>query len=64
MYKRQIGYVPQEDIVFENLTLKKMLYYTAKMKMPDNTSMQEIEDRIQEVLRPVSYTHLKNHRKF
>ena len=38
----------QEDIVFENLTLKKMLYYTAKMKMPDNTSMQEIEDRIQE----------------
>ena len=49
--KNIIGYVPQEDIVFENLTLKKMLYYTAKMKMPDNTSMQEIEDRIQEVLR-------------
>lgn len=52
--------MPQEDIVFENLTLKKMLYYTAKMKMPDNTSMQEIEDRIQEVLRLIELTEHQN----
>ena len=58
--KNIIGYVPQEDIVFENLTLKKMLYYTAKMKMPDNTSMQEIEDRIQEVLRLIELTEHQN----
>lgn len=54
--KNIIGYVPQEDIVFENLTLRKMLYYTAKMKMPDSTSKQEIENRIQEVLRLVELT--------
>ena len=58
--KNIIGYVPQEDIVFENLTLKKMLYYTAKMKMPDNTSIQEIEDRIQEVLRLIELTEHQN----
>lgn len=54
--KNIIGYVPQEDIVFENLTLKKMLYYTAKMKMPDGISRQEIENRIQEVLHLVELT--------
>ena len=48
--KNIIGYVPQEDIVYENLTLYKMLRYTAKMKMPDSTSDQEIHERILEVL--------------
>lgn len=54
--KNIIGYVPQEDIVYENLTLKKMLYYTAKMKMQDDTSRQEIEERIHEVLKLVELT--------
>lgn len=30
------------------------------MKMPDNTSMQEIEDRIQEVLRLIELTEHQN----
>lgn len=58
--KNIIGYVPQEDIVFENLTLKKMLYYTAKLKMPDKVSKREIEDRIQKVLRLVELTDHQN----
>lgn len=43
--KNIIGFVPQQDIIYENITLKKMLYYTAKMKMPQDTSNQEIEER-------------------
>ena len=58
--KNIIGYVPQEDIVFENLTLKKMLYYTAKLKMPDGVTKEEIEERIQEVLRLVELTDHQN----
>ncbi|MBQ9157135.1 MAG: FHA domain-containing protein [Eubacterium sp.] len=58
--KNIIGYVPQEDIVFENLSLKKMLYYTAKMKMPDNISPKEITDRINEVLRLVELSEHQN----
>ncbi len=58
--KNIIGYVPQEDIVFENLSLKKMLYYTAKMKMPDGTSRKEISDRIGEVLHLVELTEHQN----
>lgn len=48
--KNVIGFVPQQDIIYENLTLKKMLYYTAKLKMPEDTSGREIEERIADVL--------------
>lgn len=53
-----IGYVPQQDIIYENLTLKKMLFYTAKMKMSEDTSREEIKRRIDEVL---SIVDLKEH---
>ncbi len=48
--KDMIGYVPQEDIIYENLTLRKMLHYTARLKMPDDTGQGEIEKRIDEIL--------------
>lgn len=51
--KNIIGFVPQQDIIYENLTLHRMLYYTAKMKMPKDTQPQEITQRIQEVLEMV-----------
>ena len=51
--KNIIGFVPQQDIIYENLTLKRMLYYTAKLKMPEDTLAVEIEERIHEVLKMV-----------
>ena len=56
--KGMIGYVPQEDIIYENLTLRKMLFYTAKLKMPGDTSKAEIEKRIDQVLNMIE---LKEH---
>ncbi|MDO4622791.1 MAG: ATP-binding cassette domain-containing protein [Eubacteriales bacterium] len=54
--KDMIGYVPQQEIIYENLTLHNMLYYTAKMKMPKDTDRKEIEHRINEVLSMVELT--------
>lgn len=51
--KSIIGFVPQQDIIYENLTLRRMLYYTARMKMPRDTGKDEIEKRIGEVLEMV-----------
>ncbi len=51
--KNIIGFVPQQDIIYENITLKKMLYYTAKLKMPEDTSKAEIDARIRDVLQMV-----------
>lgn len=56
--KNIIGFVPQQDIIYENLTLRRMLEYTAKMKMPKDTKKSEVQKRIEEVLEMVE---LKEH---
>lgn len=56
LLKNIVGYVPQQDIIYENLKLRKMLYYTAKMRMPDDTTEKEIESRINEVLETLDMT--------
>ena len=48
--KSIIGYVPQDDIIYENLTLRKMLQYTAQLRMPKDTSPAEVQARIDSVL--------------
>ena len=45
--KSVIGFVPQQDIIYENLTLQKMLYYSAKIRMPKDTRPSEIQKRIE-----------------
>lgn len=58
--KSLIGYVPQQDIIYENLTLHRMLYYTAKLKMPKDTKKEEIENRICAVLEMVELSEHQN----
>lgn len=59
--KHNIGYVPQEDIVYANLTLHDMMKYTAKLRMPDNTTAKERNQRIKEVLETVELTEFENY---
>lgn len=48
--KNLIGYVPQENIIFDDLSLIKMLRYAANLRMPDDSTHAEKEKRIEEVL--------------
>lgn len=57
--KNVIGYVPQQDIVHENLTLFEMLKYVAKLRMPIDTTEEEYEHRVEQVIEMVE---LKEHR--
>ena len=58
--KYNIGYVPQEDIVYSNLTLHDMLKYTAKLRMPETSTKKERAQRIKEVLEIVQLTEFEN----
>ncbi|MBR6187272.1 MAG: ATP-binding cassette domain-containing protein [Clostridia bacterium] len=55
-----MGYVPQQDIVYDSLPLERMLLYSARLRMPQDTSEREIEAKIEETLRIVE---LSEHRK-
>lgn len=58
--KNIIGYVPQQDIVYDNLTLFCMLNYAAKLRLPDDISSAEREKRVQSVISAVELTGKEN----
>lgn len=49
-YKTQLGYVPQKNIIHEELTLFQALDYAAQLRMPPDTTPGERKNRIQVVL--------------
>lgn len=51
--KNIIGYVPQQDIVYDNLTLFDMLLYAAKLRLPDDTKAKDREKRVHAVIEMV-----------
>ena len=58
--KKLIGYVPQSDIVYDNLTLYDMLLYTAKLRLPKDTSDKEREAAIDRAISLVELKEKKN----
>ncbi|MBP0958348.1 MAG: ATP-binding cassette domain-containing protein [Oscillospiraceae bacterium] len=51
-----IGYVPQKDIVYDTLTLERMLIHSARLRMPKDMSKEEIDRKIDETLEMVELT--------
>ena len=60
IFRGQIGYVPQDDIVHSTLTVSEALYYTARLRMPSDTTDDEIKARIEGVLAQLELTGQKN----
>ena len=58
--KNIIGYVPQQDIVFTDLTLIDMLKYAADLRMSDDATEKEKANRIDEVLDIVELSDKKD----
>jgi len=60
LYRTMVGYVPQDDIIHRDLTVANALYYSARLRLPPDTSAQEIEQRIDRVLEQVEMIGQKN----
>lgn len=58
--KSRMGYVPQQDIVHDNLTLKDMLTYTGKLRLPKDDLKQTLDTRVREVIKTVDLTEQTN----
>jgi len=55
-FRASIGYVPQQDIVHRKISIKNALRYTAHLRLPPDTSDEEIETYIDSVLQKVELT--------
>lgn len=51
LFRKRIGYVPQDDIVYKELTAFQNFYYAAKLRLPLDTGEDEIVDSVEEVLK-------------
>lgn len=58
--KKIVGYVPQSDIVYDNLTLHDMLLYTAKLRLPQDTTPAEREAAITRAIDTVELPDKRN----
>lgn len=61
-FSSQIGYVPQDDIVHADLSVEHALFYAAKLRLPNDFTSQQIEDRITDVLNDVELAHRRKMR--
>lgn len=48
--KHQVGYVPQDDIIHPQLTIRRSLHYAAMLRMPRNVRPEQRRKRIDEVM--------------
>lgn len=57
--KEMVGYVPQSDIVYDNLTLEDMLKYTARLRLPKDVTPAEAQAQIDRAIEMVDLTEKK-----
>lgn len=50
LFRSGIGYVPQQDIVHRKIRMRNALRYTARLRLPPDTTPREIDDNIERVL--------------
>lgn len=59
-FRDAIGYVPQEDVLPAYLTVEKALRYSAQLRLPSDTTDDEIETRITRTLRSLGLTDCRH----
>lgn len=56
-FRGNIGYVPQDDIVYPQLTVYESLYFTARLRLPPDTTRAEIDAKIRRILEQLEISH-------
>jgi ABC transport system ATP-binding/permease protein len=54
--KQDIAVVPQKDVLHESLAVEQALWYTAKLRLPPDTSRAELKAALDEMLQTVGLT--------
>lgn len=56
--KNNVGFVPQDDIVHGDLTVRENLHYSACLRLPEGTSPQRRDDIVNNIIIALGMTHI------
>ena len=59
-YKKVIGYVPQDDIVLPELTVRENILHSARIRLPSYWSDTDVQKHVELVLRCLKLSHVQN----
>ena len=57
IYRSQIGYVPQDDIIHYNLTVKEVLTYACQLRLPPDTNINKV---VTNTIEQIQLSHVAN----
>ncbi|MEC4893712.1 MAG: ATP-binding cassette domain-containing protein [Oscillatoria sp. PMC 1051.18] len=57
IYRTQIGYVPQDDIIHRELTVEEVLTYAAKLRLPPDIDLKNV---VEKTVSQVEISHRRN----
>ena len=57
VYRSQIGYVPQDDIIHQDLTVQEVLTYTCQLRLPPDTNITRL---VNSTLEQIKLSHVKH----
>lgn len=60
LLKSQIGFVPQKDIMHQDMSLHTMLKYAAKLRLQDDVSAVERNERVEQVMEELDICGARN----
>lgn len=61
-YKKLIGYVPQDDIVFPELTVRENILHSARVRLPASWRDKAIQDHVDSLIACLQLTHVQHSR--
>jgi ABC-type multidrug transport system ATPase subunit len=56
-----MGFVPQDDIVHEELTVREQIFYSAQLRNPAGTSLSKINSIVEDVLNVMELCDVQHH---
>ena len=59
-YKKLIGYVPQDDIVMPELTVRENLLHSARMRLPSSWRDQLVQEFVDSLIECLALSHVKD----
>lgn len=57
VYRSQVGYVPQDDIIHRDLTVEEVLRYACQLRLPPDTNISEV---IANTLAQIKLSHVRH----